>query len=124
MDEITVNGTDLLIIIGIALAVGPFNQIVNTINDAIPKFLINMENTAYSGYEFDDKDAYPNRILIKGKCDEVIHDICSQLGWIKDMEELMGKEFKLGEPSSGVDTKDLEETLAGLDINKEAEEVK
>jgi NAD-dependent SIR2 family protein deacetylase len=45
---------DLLIVIGTALAVGPFNQIVEIVSDKVPKVLINMENTAYSGFEFDD----------------------------------------------------------------------
>lgn len=50
----TVIKADLLIVIGTALAVGPFNQIVNVISDKVPKVLINMENTAYSGFDFED----------------------------------------------------------------------
>lgn len=49
-----VHEADLLIVIGTALAVGPFNSVVDMISDKVPKVLINMENTAYSGYEFDD----------------------------------------------------------------------
>jgi hypothetical protein len=90
------------------------------VSDNVPKVLINMENTDYSGFEFDDQERYPNRILLKGKCDEVVHDICTQVGWIKDLEELMGKEFKIDVPS-GVDVNDLGAKLSGLDINKEEE---
>jgi len=82
-----------------------------------------MENTDYSGFEFDDQERYPNRILLKGKCDEVVHDICTQVGWIKDLEELMGKEFKI-DAAAGVDTADLASKLSGLDINKKTEETK
>jgi NAD-dependent histone deacetylase SIR2 len=75
--EIQHNDIDLLIVIGTALAVGPFNQIVNIISDTTPKVLINMENTDYSGFEFCDSERYPNRILLQGKCDEVVHEICT-----------------------------------------------
>ena len=40
-----VQSADLLIVIGTALAVGPFNQTVDDIPDDVPKVLINMENT-------------------------------------------------------------------------------
>jgi len=93
------------------------------ISDTTPKALINMENTDYSGFEFDDQERYPNRILLKGKCDEVVHDICTQVGWIKDLEELMGKEFKI-DAAAGVDTADLASKLSGLDINKKTVETK
>ena len=36
-----------------------------------------MENTDASGFDFENNKKYPNRILIKGKCDESIHDICT-----------------------------------------------
>lgn len=77
IEEIMEHGADLLIVIGTALAVGPFNQIVTMISDTVPKVLINMENTDYSGFDFEDEERYPNRILLKGKCDEVVHDICT-----------------------------------------------
>ena len=38
---------------GTALAVGPFNSVVNEVGN-IPKVLINMENTASHGYDFED----------------------------------------------------------------------
>lgn len=44
---------DLLIVMGTALAVGPFNQIVNEL-DASPAVLINMENTSEAGFDFED----------------------------------------------------------------------
>jgi len=51
----TIRGqADLLIVMGTALAVGPFNSIVDMVGPNIPKVLINMENTTYSGYDFED----------------------------------------------------------------------
>ncbi len=41
--------TDLLIVIGTALAVAPFNQIPYRISNLVPKVLINMENTHKTG---------------------------------------------------------------------------
>ena len=34
---------------------------------------------------------FPNRILIKGKCDETIMDMCRELGWDKEIESMMEK---------------------------------
>ena len=76
-NEIKNKRPDLLIVIGTALAVGPFNSVVNMISDKVPKVLINMENTAYNGFNFDNQKEFPNRILLQGKCDEVVHDICT-----------------------------------------------
>jgi NAD-dependent SIR2 family protein deacetylase len=47
------NNCDLLIVIGTALAVSPFNHLVNTVGDC-PKVLFNMNNTKDSGYNFND----------------------------------------------------------------------
>jgi NAD-dependent SIR2 family protein deacetylase len=50
---------DLLIVIGTALAVAPFNQVVNILEKKCPAVLINLENTDAQGYQFDDKKNYP-----------------------------------------------------------------
>lgn len=63
---------DLLVIIGTSLAVFPFCMVVDFVPDTVPKVLINMENTIGQGYDFEDPYHYPNRLLLKGKCDEVI----------------------------------------------------
>ena len=38
---------------GTALAVSPFNLVVDIFGDEVPKVLINMENTSKYGYDFD-----------------------------------------------------------------------
>lgn len=97
---------DLLIVIGTALAVGPFNQIVNAISDKRPKVLINMENTDYSGFEFNDQEKYPNRLFLQGKCDDVINQICEEVGWAEDLEKLTG--YKAGQkPNTEIDVDKL-----------------
>ena len=59
-----VKNADLLIVIGTALAVGPFNQLVNSIPETKPKVLINLENTAKNGFDFQDQGKYPNRLFL------------------------------------------------------------
>ena len=53
-----------------------------------------MENTASSGYEFDDPEKFPKRILLKGKCDDFINRICAEVGWEEELEKLTG--YKAG----------------------------
>ena len=60
---------------GTALAVSPFNQIVNTVKKSCPKVLINMENTIQHGFEFDKQELYPERLFLKGKCDDIVEEI-------------------------------------------------
>lgn len=72
---------------GTALAVGPFNSIVDMVGPNIPKVLINMENTAYSGYDFEDAQKYPNRLLLKGKCDQVVTKLAKDCGWEEEFAE-------------------------------------
>ena len=52
-------GCDLMLIIGTALAVNPFNQTVNSVPDICPKVLINMTNTKEHGFNFDDLYHHP-----------------------------------------------------------------
>ena len=57
-------GCDLMIVIGTALAVNPFNSTVYMAEDECPKVLINMTNTKENGFDFDNLYAHPERLLI------------------------------------------------------------
>ena len=60
---------DLLIVMGTALAVSPFNMIPDIIPKEVPKVLFNMENTnKTSSHDFTKQ----GKLLVKGKCDESI----------------------------------------------------
>jgi hypothetical protein len=61
-----------MFVIGTALAVGPFNESVTKIKDRCPCVLINLENTASQGYDFEDLENKPGRLFIPGKCDVTI----------------------------------------------------
>lgn len=70
---------------GTGLAVSPFNSIVDQVKDEVPKVLINLENTDYSGYDFVSK-YNPERLFLKGKCDDVVTKICKDLGWSEEFK--------------------------------------
>ena len=48
-EERVLEKTDLLMIMGTALAVGPFNALPTKIKKGVPKVLFNMENTKETG---------------------------------------------------------------------------
>lgn len=79
---------DLLIIIGTALAVSPFNNFVSAISDDVPKVLVNMQNTGPS-YDFDNKKDFPNRLYLQGKCDETLSEIAKAVGWDAELQSLI-----------------------------------
>jgi len=58
---------DLLIVIGTSLAVSPFNMCVYQVPEKCPKVLINMTNNEDNGFEFDDPEKFPERLLLKGR---------------------------------------------------------
>jgi len=55
---------NLLIVMGTALAVSPFNACVDLVPNNKPKVLINLENTDHAGYDFDNKEKYPLRLFL------------------------------------------------------------
>jgi len=121
------NKGDLLIVMGTALAVGPFNQLVNEIGENCPKVLINMENTAYSGFDFEDADKYPERLFLQGKCDEVVTKLAKDCGWEDEFAELTKncKKVELPEAEDNqIDstTKDIVDGMDKLNINDNTKE--
>lgn len=61
LEELPTDGIDLMIVMGTALAVAPFNHVVNFVD--CPQVLINLENTKASGYDFDDQEKRPHRLF-------------------------------------------------------------
>lgn len=60
----TVNDCDLLIVMGTGLAVAPFCEIVDAVQKDCPKVLINLENTNKNGYNFQNKEIFPERLFL------------------------------------------------------------
>lgn len=76
---------DLLIVIGTALAVAPFNKIIHSVKDDCPKVLINLENTITKGFDFDSEDK-PERLFLQGYCDEIVAKLAQDCGWEEEFQ--------------------------------------
>ena len=60
---------------GTALAVSPFNMLVNRVPQGCPKVLMNMNNTKDTGgFDFTEKNT--RKLFVEGKCDELVARIC------------------------------------------------
>ncbi|KAK0202078.1 class I sirtuins SIR2 family protein [Desarmillaria ectypa] len=75
----SVKMADLLLIIGTSLTVHPFASLAGLAEPLCPRVLVNLEKVGDLGRRPDD-------VLLLGKCDEVVRDLCRELGW---EEELM-----------------------------------
>jgi NAD-dependent SIR2 family protein deacetylase len=82
-----VEDCDLMLVMGTALAVSPFNQLPHFVNQGVPLVLINMNNTKETGgFDFERGN---ERLFLQGKCDEIIRKIVSDCGWDEDFEFLL-----------------------------------
>lgn len=61
---------DLLLVMGTALAVSPFNMIPHLVNDKTPRVLFNLDNTDKTGgIDFTQGNS---SVFVPGKCDETL----------------------------------------------------
>jgi NAD-dependent SIR2 family protein deacetylase len=82
------NKADLLIIMGTALAVSPFNMLPQMMKKGVPKVLFNMENTKETGgQDFTEKDC--RKLFVQGKCDETIAKLCADIGWTEEFRTVL-----------------------------------
>jgi len=110
---------DLLIVIGTSLTVHPFASLVGLVPDDCPRVLINLDEVG----NFNRQDD----IVSLGKCDDIIRELCRELGWEEELErawaatkdsvevddKLTASEtkVKLGEELDRI-TRDIEKSLA------------
>jgi len=66
---------------GTSLTVYPFAQLTTLVDDKCPRVLINLENVGNFSSREDD-------VLLLGKCDEKVRELCQELGWEKELDEL------------------------------------
>ncbi|KII86943.1 hypothetical protein PLICRDRAFT_43628 [Plicaturopsis crispa FD-325 SS-3] len=83
---------DLLIIIGTSLTVHPFASLPNLVPRECPRLLINMDLVG-------DIGSRPNDVACLGRCDDVVRDLCRELGW----EEELDRAWNLTEHTLEVD---------------------
>lgn len=86
--------------------------------------LINLENTADNGFEFDDAEKFPERLLLKGRAQQTVQEIVEACGW---KDDLVGRKAKAdakhdderkgrGLPIEQVE--DLTKRIEGLEVGK------
>ncbi|KAI0947190.1 hypothetical protein AcV7_009679 [Taiwanofungus camphoratus] len=70
---------DLLFVIGTSLTVHPFASLASLVPAHSPRVLVNLDPVGDFGNRPDD-------VICLGKCDEVIRDLCKELGWEEELE--------------------------------------
>ena len=109
---------------GTSLTVQPFASLAERVDDSCPRVLINLDHVGSFGSRSDD-------VALLGKCDEVVRDLCKELGW-EDVLNKLWDETKASvitgegpapkteseEPSEKSDAlKEIEKQFAGLGLD-------
>jgi NAD+-dependent protein deacetylase SIR2 len=81
---------DLLIIIGTSLTVEPFARLATFVDETCPRLLLNLEAVGGIGKR-------PNDVLRLGHCDDSVRELCAELGWAEELEELWKSTEILGQ---------------------------
>ena len=121
---------------GTSLTVQPFASLAGMVDSSCPRVLINLDHVGDFGSRTDD-------VVLLGKCDDVVKDLCKELGWEDELLRLwdeteasvaidiLGKEKKsapskkedgkeLGKPDSLVE---IEEQFTKLTVAEEPAEI-
>jgi NAD-dependent histone deacetylase SIR2 len=69
---------DLLIVMGTSLTVHPFASLAGMVRGSCPRVLINLDLVGDFGSRADD-------VILLGKCDEIVTELCKELGWEKEL---------------------------------------
>ena len=75
---------DLLIVMGTSLTVHPFASLTQLVQEDCPRMLINMETAGDIGSRLND-------VVALGDCDSVVQELCRELGWGDELEQLWGE---------------------------------
>jgi len=75
---------DLLIVMGTSLTVHPFASLAGMVRESCPRVLINLDHVGDFGSRADD-------VILLGKCDEIVTELCKELGWEKQLSRLWEK---------------------------------
>ncbi|KAF5335310.1 hypothetical protein D9611_011658 [Ephemerocybe angulata] len=78
------NSADLLIVMGTSLTVHPFASLAEMTPSSCPRVLINLDKVG----DFGDQ---PDDVILLGQCDEVVKQLCQELGWEKELSRLWEK---------------------------------
>ena len=92
------DSADLLIIIGTSLTVEPFARLATFVDDTCPRLLLNLEAVGGIGKRSND-------VLRLGHCDDSVRELCAELGWAEELEELWKSTEILGKGSGEKESK-------------------
>lgn len=116
-----VSQADLLIVIGTSLTVHPFASLAGMSPSHCPRVLINLDRVGDFGRQPDD-------VVLLGKCDEIVRDLASELGWLDELMELWNAtEDSVEEGGAGTDKENAggksEKKKAPLTADEEVEQL-
>ncbi|KAF8810218.1 NAD-dependent deacetylase sirtuin-2 [Phlegmacium glaucopus] len=77
----SMRSADLLIVMGTSLTVRPFASLAGMVGDSCPRVLINLDHVGDFGSRADD-------VILLGKCDETVRELCKELGWENELLRL------------------------------------
>ena len=100
---------DLLIVIGTSLTVHPFASLADRVDKSCPRVLINIERVGDFGHKKHD-------VVLLGKCDEIIRELCAKLGWEEELEKAWA------ETAGAVEGTEKETTVDGKKEEKKSKE--
>ncbi|KAI1793371.1 DHS-like NAD/FAD-binding domain-containing protein [Ganoderma leucocontextum] len=91
-----ISSADLLFVIGTSLTIQPFAKLASMAPETCPRVLINLDFAGDIGTRADD-------VLLLGKCDSIVRDLCRELGWEDALEREWAKtELPSSRPSTGI----------------------
>lgn len=61
------------------MTVHPFASLVDRVPDECPRVLVNLDEVGHFNK--------PDDVVILGKCDEVVRELCTELGWEKELDD-------------------------------------
>lgn len=112
---------DLLIVMGTSLTVHPFASLVDFVPDDCPRVLINLDEVGHFNR--------PHDVVILGKCDEIVRELCTELGWEKELDDAWEEtkdSLEVGEQEPGETVEDEVEKIAKnlemLNVSKKKDE--
>ena len=97
---------DLLLVLGTSLKVHPFAALTGLVPAGCPRVLINMERAGDVGARADD-------VVLLGRCDDVVRDLCAALGWAEELE----REWAQTELLVPLDVVAAKDVGAGVDVD-------
>lgn len=92
-----IGSADLLFVIGTSLTVPAFAKLASMAPESCPRVLINLDFAGDIGTRADD-------VLLLGKCDAIIRDLCRELGWEDTLDREWAKTEIPGSPSLSSNT--------------------